>query len=1236
MTKLVQLEVHNFKSYKGNHVVGPFIKPFTCIIGPNGTGKSNLMDAISFVLGVNAAQLRSSQLKELIYRGGSDAGSDIDQCYVAALFQLDDGSQIEFKRLIKSDGGASEYKIYGVSVSMEKYLEELEKLNILSKARNFLVFQGDVESLASQSSKDLTNLIEQISGSIEYKEEYERLKAEQEKAIEDSTFNFNKKRGINAEMKQYKEQLDEANRFAKLQVEKSHLLKLQILWKLYHLEKEQVSLSKQMAQQASLVNQQQKARSKLESELLEARKEHGKLHKESLKLEKSLNKRSSDVNGESSNQLKLKEQLAHSQKKLKTLQDSKSQSEEELKNLNANIAELQKQLNSVIKAADRFEESTRRNARKSGMNLTEDQLQQYTQIREQVDLVCATELQELETLQLQFDVESEQQQQVDQLVQQAESRLGDLRHELKICRQKVEDLKGKKEEFTESYAEKTNLQRANEQQRQKLTQQEKELEERLADVYNKLTQAKYDQKEMERTARFKDSINSLKRIFPGVRGRLVDLVQPTHRKYEQAITVILGKNVDAVVVDNSAIAMECIQYLKDQRVGLATFIPLDSVKSKAIDEKFRSLGKGTRLCFDVLNFDRSIVKAIEYACGNTVICDNLDVARDVCFRQGHGVKAVTIDGSIIHKSGMMTGGTLQSSGNKSSLWEEQELENLFKARGKYESDLEALVKQKRKLAHEDDLKNQIVQLQSKLQLVQEDLVVYERKMAALMDEVSVQQKSLDENVRTLQQHESSVAKIKDQMESLNAVVILREAESFQSLCQSLGIENIREYEENNIKVNRDIADKRVEFESQKTKLQSELSFSEIQLQKLNSKLESTNEQIEKESTRLQELELKSKDLQAGKKDREQLIQKEKAQLSDMKKQSQALLDQLSVLKNAMNACSNDLTQMLKEVTTCETRLDSLAASRYDLLKKCKLEEIDIPLLNGSLENVPMDLTEREGSSAMLTDSMSIEPGMESLLSKPLSTEQSVVSIQIDYSALPAEMKQDATNDVELSVQNRLKEIGVEIERMAPNLKAIDRMDGVENRLKETAEEFESSRRKAKEVRDQFLAVRRRRIDLFVKAFTHISECIDTIYKQLTKSRNQLSGGTAYLTLENTEEPYLEGVKYHAMPPMKRFRDMEQLSGGEKTVAALALLFAIHSYHPAPFFVLDEVDAALDNANVSKVANYIKGAANQDFQFIVISLKNTFYEKSEALVGICRDQAARSSQVFTLDLSQYEE
>lgn len=130
------------------------------------------------------------------------------------------------------------------------------------------------------------------------------------------------------------------------------------------------------------------------------------------------------------------------------------------------------------------------------------------------------------------------------------------------------------------------------------------------------------------------------------------------------------------------------------------------------------------------------------------------------------------------------------------------------------------------------------------------------------------------------------------------------------------------------------------------------------------------------------------------------------------------------------------------------------------------------------------------------------------------------------------------------------------------------------------------------------------------------------------------GGIAYLSAEDSDEPYLEGIKYHAMPPMKRFRDMEQLSGGEKSVAALALLFAIHSYKPSPFFVLDEVDAALDNTNVSTVANYIREHATPDFQFIVISLKQTLYEKAQSLVGIYRDQDINSSKTMTLMVSFY--
>lgn len=130
------------------------------------------------------------------------------------------------------------------------------------------------------------------------------------------------------------------------------------------------------------------------------------------------------------------------------------------------------------------------------------------------------------------------------------------------------------------------------------------------------------------------------------------------------------------------------------------------------------------------------------------------------------------------------------------------------------------------------------------------------------------------------------------------------------------------------------------------------------------------------------------------------------------------------------------------------------------------------------------------------------------------------------------------------------------------------------------------------------------------------------------------GGKAYLSLDDSEEPYNGGIKFTAMPPMKRYRDMEYLSGGEKTVAALALLFAIHSFHPAPFFVMDEVDAALDNINVLKLCNYIK-QRSKDLQCIVISLKDLFYEQSNGLVGICRDVSSNSSRTLTLDLSKFD-
>jgi structural maintenance of chromosome 1 len=139
---------------------------------------------------------------------------------------------------------------------------------------------------------------------------------------------------------------------------------------------------------------------------------------------------------------------------------------------------------------------------------------------------------------------------------------------------------------------------------------------------------------------------------------------------------------------------------------------------------------------------------------------------------------------------------------------------------------------------------------------------------------------------------------------------------------------------------------------------------------------------------------------------------------------------------------------------------------------------------------------------------------------------------------------------------------------------------ISDKMKVTGAEYKKAVEGQRKAATAFQKIKSRRAKLFNDAFNHIDESLKTIYSDMTKSSKHPLGGNAYLSLDDTEEPYKGGMKFNAMPPMKRFRDMEQLSGGEKTVAALSLLFAIHSYHPAPFFVMDEVDAALDNSKRS--------------------------------------------------------
>lgn len=177
--------------------------------------------------------------------------------------------------------------------------------------------------------------------------------------------------------------------------------------------------------------------------------------------------------------------------------------------------------------------------------------------------------------------------------------------------------------------------------------------------------------------------------------------------------------------------------------------------------------------------------------------------------------------------------------------------------------------------------------------------------------------------------------------------------------------------------------------------------------------------------------------------------------------------------------------------------------------------------------------------------------------------------------------------------------------------AIQKLEIAQGKLQSTNEEFEYLRKQSKKAQAAFEKVKQQRYERFTHCFDYVANKIDDIYKSLAQNHS----AQAFLGAENPEEPYLDGINYNCVAPGKRFQPMSNLSGGEKTIAALALLFAIHSYQPAPFFVLDEVDAALDNTNIGKIASYIM-QKTETLQTIVISLKEEFYSHADSLIGIC--------------------
>ncbi|KAJ7598927.1 condensin complex subunit SMC1 [Mycena floridula] len=1236
---LVQIEVCDFKSYRGHQTIGPF-KNFTSVIGPNGAGKSNLMDAISFVLGVKSAQLRSSQLKDLVYRGrrlakddaeqGSTAGDDAEdedegegtakKAWVLALYLDEKKKEWRFQRII-STTGASEYKLNNKSVTYSAYNAALVQHNILVKAKNFLVFQGDVEAVASQSPRELTRLIEQISGSLELQAEYEKAKEEQARATENATFNFNKRRGIAGEIKQYMEQKTEAEKFESLTDEKNREILRRVLFKLYHIEEAIDQNVREINTQSKALQGLRDAQNSQEQELKDARSGQAEAKTAVLKKEKAIKKAEKALESKRPELVTAEAQITHSTRKMNNASKTHADVIKSTKNQQTRVDDLQKELQKVKAAANAAQEQQRK-ASQHNLALSEDSLEEYRKLKATANLLAIDERQSLETLKRN---EKAANRTLGQLLEKEHA----LNAKRTLRSEESTKQTEKKAELDEKIATlqaelATIKQDLDNQQseRTRIQQLEAQANEKLASIYTQLLQAGVDRHESERETRLKETIQNLQRIFPGVRGRVSDLCHPTQRKYETAVSVVLGRNIDAIIVDEEKTAIDCIEYLRNQRAGQATFIPLDTIQVKPINDKFRSFAKGSRLAVDVIQFDASLERAMHHACGNALVCDTMEIARVVCYDKGQEVKAVTLDGTIIHKSGLITGGKSSHSAKK---WEEKDVQGLTRTRDTLLAQLRELGKQKPRAKNDDDLLSNVSRLESSIIIAKDELNRCKLTLTGIKDELKSLNKEYNANVPALAAAQQTYDSLRDEMAQLSSTVNAAEDGVFTAFCRKLKISNIREYEERQLKVAQEESEARLRFDTQIARLTHQLEFESDTLKTSKERLSHLETVVETEQNNLVELKAQRDAVQKELDRSDAAIDTLREELSGL----QETLDEKSKVveqaKRTAGKATKALDQALKEITIKNDEIEKLSLERSSIYRKCRLEEIDLPLVQGNLKSVPLE------------EKLSEEMAMDVDEDGPQQPKRGQdYGIEVDFDSLDEDDREDGSADALAEIDSSIAKLTAEIDRMAPNMKAVDRLENVEAKLVDTEKEAGKARKESKAAKDQFEKIKTQRCELFNKAYNHISDCISQVYKDLTKGKASPMGGVAYLALEDNEEPYNAGIKYHAMPPMKRFRDMEQLSGGEKTVAALALLFAIHSYQPAPFFVLDEVDAALDNTNVAKVANYIRSQASDTFQFIVISLKGSLYERGSSLVGIFRDQEVNSSRTLTLDLTQYDD
>ena len=1268
--------LENFKSYAGVREIGPLHYRFNSVVGPNGSGKSNLMESLLFVFGKRAKKMRLKKLSELIH--SSSRQNKCKYCKVSVYFkeikEEDDdtfnyipGGDFVISRTVRRNS-SSQYYLNGKESTFDEINTLLNKKDIDLKHNRFLILQGEVEQISMMKQKGenenetgLLEFLEDIIGTRRYVPLIDKLSKSIEDLGEIKASKMNRVKISKNEINQLEDTKDQSLKYYHKEKE-SHVLKHLLLVARRGVENNKIiekknemekinkdidEIQKKMADQISESKNVLLEHKQIQNNINNLTKENSKIQEQLKKIEENDSKKRNEIENNG-------KQIKKVEKELEKLNKNYSNKNEEINQAQEQRPSLQKELQNKTKKFNEIEEYL--NERNKEIYSKTEQLQKNKK-------EITNKLRPSENQINQNNFKIEQNTKTLELLQDKLSKQKETLKELNTKKDELNSLLNEKKANYEKYLkQKSDIEKLKITKEKELKIKEQKASEKQKQVQEKmihLSEYKNSNQEFKIKHRITSELLKAQKEgkIHGLFGRLGDL-GAIDQKYDVAISTACAQ-LDYLVVDTTTNARNIITYLRNNNIGTASIIILEKVSwVEKFYKKNYQCPENTQRLIDLVKFDdKRLQNAFYFALRDTLVTSNIETATKVGYGQNRH-RVVTLDGVIVEITGAMVGGGKPRRGGMGNV------------AMKYNNEIDE--KEMKRLNDEyinmineyNQMKNEYNSCEQEYQRILRDLREIENigiKLESDMNKLNQGLKEINDNIKTQNDQGNKNNSDIKQIERIKIEnkKLIEENNNLNEETKELR----KELDEINNKLNNIYGEEYNEKKKEKEKLQKEIEESEKKLNQYENILLNAQKTLDKLKEDISNKEINKEELKKKIKECEKLM----TQYED---ESLQLLQNIDNNNNQIKNLENQYTKQDKEIENLKKAISSLRESKQKKEEEQKEINEEIKKINRTITGFNEKIEQNKTSFDKLIqdfgfvdefdqDIKKINQGKLSLDNKSKSsniTNKKIISdddedIDIEDNSIQSKKKsneeneeEDEDNIIPLSKKKanaglyekyfKLKELkndftqeeintfisqtkdieyilGINeaaLKNMKPNMQAIITYKNTLITLRDREKDLQNTVEKLQKANDIYQNVKQRRQNEFMEGFNIINSKLIEMYRLLTK------GGDAELELADSLDPFNEGITFTVRPNKKSWKSMSNLSGGEKTLSSLSLIFALHHYKPSPLYVMDEIDAALDFRNVSVIADYIKDRT-KDSQFIIISLRNQMFENANELIGI---------------------